>query len=557
MEKNLDEKLYNNYLNGEKEAFEILYTKYKSKIEYFIYNIVKNYQKAEDITQETFIYVMQNKMRKNSSFKYYIYLVARSKALNYINVEKRRKEITEMYLTNNNEQIAKDVLDIITTEENKKELLEAIELLDERYKNAIYLVNIEGLTYEETAKILGETLQNTKNLIHRGKKQLKKILLKKGFDEMNKISKIFIIILCLGILLSGVTYAAIRITQNIKGKAKMTPTYTSKISSIDTNKVWIGTFNLVWNDFMNDIIGGKIEFEDGPSELADELNKQTFTINQLNSNSYFKTHGVATFDLKNKIENEIKQKFNENSKILDKVEWGNPNAYVLYAMLKKEFNYLERFPTLKDNTFGNSKEKVQYFGIEPDTLQDASKNVEILFYNSEEDFAIKLKTQENEEVYLYRTNGQNKSFEENYQEMLEKQSKYDGEKKWNEHDILNIPFIKINDEINYDELCGRMIKGTNWYIRQALQTIDFELNNYGGSVKSEALIEALKLAEAPINRKFVFNNDFILYLKEKDKQKPYFALKVDNTDVLVTAEDQTDYSSNRTVINQTKANELY
>ena len=33
MEKDLDKKLYNGYLNGEKEAFEILYNKYKNKIE--------------------------------------------------------------------------------------------------------------------------------------------------------------------------------------------------------------------------------------------------------------------------------------------------------------------------------------------------------------------------------------------------------------------------------------------------------------------------------------------------------------------------------------------
>ena len=37
-------------------------------------------------------------------------------------------------------------------------------------------------------------------------------------------------------------------------------------------------------------------------------------------------------------------------------------------------------------------------------------------------------------------------------------------------------------------------------------------------------------------RKFIYNDDFILYLKEEDKEKPYFALKVDNTDVLVAGE---------------------
>ena len=536
MEKDLDKKLYNDYLNGEKEAFEILYNKYKSRIEYFIFNIVKDYQKAEDIAQETFIYVIQHQMRENSSFKYYIYLVARSKAINYINTEKRRKDITETFLKEDDEQIEKDVLDVITNEETKRELLESIELLDERYKNAIYLVNIEGLSYEETSKILGETLQNTKNLIHRGKKQLRKILLKKGFDEMNKVSKIFIIVLCVGIILSGVVYATIKISQSIKEKAEMTPTYTSKISSIDTNKVWVGTFNLVWNDFMNDVIGDKIEFEDGYSALADELNKQTFTVEQLNKNSYFKIHGKENLTLKNQIEQGIKQKFNETSSIIDKCDWEKGEGYVLYAMLKKEFNFLEKFPTLNENTFGDSKEKVKYFGIEPDTEQVASKNIEILFYNSKEDFAIKLKTKEGEEVYLYRTTGENKSFEENYKEMQVKQSKYNGEKTWNKNDILNIPFIKVKDEINYDELCGRYIKNTDWYIAQALQTIDFELNNYGGSVKSEALIEAFKSALLEKGREFIFNDDFILFLKEEDKTKPYFALKVDNTDILVNVE---------------------
>lgn len=535
MNKDLDNKLYNDYLNGKKQAFEYLYKKYKNRIEYFIYNIVKDYQKAEDLTQETFIYVMQNKVRENSSFKYFIYLVAKSKAYNYIKIEKRRNEISEIYLENDNETAEKDVLEVIIKEEKKKELLKAIELLDERYRNAIYLVNIEGFSYEETSRILGETLQNTKNLIHRGKIQLRKILLKRGGDEMNKFIKIFIIIICMGVLLSGVVYATMQIIKSVKEKVEMTPTYTSEISTMDNNKVWIGTFNLVWNDFMNDVIGGKIEFEDGYSELANELNKQTFTAEQLSENSYFKIHGTATFDLKKQIENGIKQKFNENSKILDKVEWGDTEAYVLYAMLKKEFNYLEKFPTLSDNTFGESEEKVKYFGIEPNTSQNASENVEILFYNSKEDFAIKLKTQEGEEVYLYRTNGENKTFEGNYQEMIEKQSEYTGKTSLGENDVLKIPFIQLNNEINYDELCGRYIKGTNWYIKQAIQTIDFELNNYGGSVKSEALIEALKQSISQIDREFIFNDDFIIYLKEQGKQRPYFALKVDDIDVLELA----------------------
>lgn len=163
MEKDLDIKLYNEYLNGEKNAFELLYNKYKDRIQYFIFNIVKDYEKAEDITQEVFMYILQNKVREDCSFKYYIYLVARSRAYNYINVEKRRAELNEKYSLLDSEQIQKDISDIIIKKETKKELTEAINMLDDKYKNAIYLIKIEELSYKETAEILRRNYRKHKS----------------------------------------------------------------------------------------------------------------------------------------------------------------------------------------------------------------------------------------------------------------------------------------------------------------------------------------------------------------------------------------------------------
>lgn len=120
MEKDLDTKLYNEYLNGEKDAFELLYNKYNEKITYFIYNIVKDYQKAEDITQDVFIYVWKNRIKDGYTFKYYIYLVAKSRACNYINMEKRRSEINEEIFSNEVQQIDQDVAEIVTKNETKR-----------------------------------------------------------------------------------------------------------------------------------------------------------------------------------------------------------------------------------------------------------------------------------------------------------------------------------------------------------------------------------------------------------------------------------------------------
>lgn len=522
MEKDLDKKLYNDYLNGEKEAFEILYNKYKNKIEYFIYNIVKDYQKAEDIAQETFIYVIQHQMRENSSFKYYIYLVARIKALNYINVEKRRNEITEKYLTNDNEQIEKDVLDIITTEESKKELLESIELLDERYKNAIYLVNIEGLSYEETSKILGETLQNTKNLIHRGKKQLRKILLKKGFNEMNKVLKIFVIIICTTIALSGIVYATTviynkYIKNNTNHNITMNPSYQSTLDENTINNLWVGTLDLAWKDLEEKIGLNKIELEGEMPQIANDLNESTFSKEMLNPNDY---------------------KIN--------VERTVTNGYKIDATLNKELNFLESFDNFSDYkwTFGNSKEYIKYFGINNASPEEMNKNVEILFYNKlnngsllSNDMAIKLKTKEGDEIILYRTDDK-KSFDEYYEDIKAKTKNYKGRTEFSEDDELRVPYVKVNGMINYNQLYDKKIKNSKGlYIYDVIQNVNFYLNERGCNLSSKATMVTEYMGIGQDTKYCYFQDTFIIFMKEKNSDKPYFALKVDNNDILEKIEE--------------------
>lgn len=522
MEKDLDKKLYNDYLNGEKEAFEILYNKYKNKIEYFIYNIVKDYQKAEDIAQETFIYVIQHQMRENSSFKYYIYLVARSKALNYINVEKRRNEITEKYLTNDNEQIEKDVLDIITTEESKKELLESIELLDERYKNAIYLVNIEGLSYEETSKILGETLQNTKNLIHRGKKQLRKILLKKGFNEMNKVLKIFVIIICTTIALSGIVYATTviynkYIKNNTNHNITMNPSYQSTLDENTINNLWVGTLDLAWKDLEEKIGLNKIELEGEMPQIANDLNESTFSKEMLNPNDY---------------------KIN--------VERTITNGYKIDATLNKELNFLESFDNFSDYkwTFGNSEEYIKYFGINNASPEEMNKNVEILFYNKlnngsllSNDMAIKLKTKEGDEIILYRTDDK-KSFDEYYEDIKAKTKNYKGRTEFSEDDELRVPYVKVNGMINYNQLYDKKIKNSKGlYIYDVIQNVNFYLNERGCNLSSKATMVTEYMGIGQDTKYCYFQDTFIIFMKEKNSDKPYFALKVDNNDILEKIEE--------------------
>lgn len=214
MEKDLDSKLYAEYFEGKKDVFDLLYNKYKRKIEFFIFNIVKDYQKAEDIAQDTFIYAFQNKSKEVYSFKNYLYFIAKSRAISYMKNEKNREYITEKYF-NKTETIEKDILEFITNQETKNQLIESINELNDKYKNAVYLTQIEELSYKEVSEILGESVQNIKNFVHRGKKELKKILIKKKLDEMNKLLKVLIIIVSVTTILTGITYASVTIYKKV------------------------------------------------------------------------------------------------------------------------------------------------------------------------------------------------------------------------------------------------------------------------------------------------------------------------------------------------------
>ena len=523
MEKDIDMKLYNEYLNGQKDAFEILYNKYKEKIKYFVFNIVKDYQKAEDITQEVFIYIIQNKMQEKYSFKYYIFLIAKCRAYNYINMENRKKEINEQYFSKENNQIENDIIDIITENEKRKEILEAINMLDEKYKNAIYLVNIEELSYKETAQILGETVQNIKNLVHRGKKELRKILIKKGFDEMNKSLKVILIVILVGTLLSGIVYAGTVIYNNyIKNNTNhnisMNPSYQSTLDENTINNLWVGTLDLAWKELENQLGKERIDLEDGNLPIVDDLNSSTFTKDMLDSNDYNIT-----------------------------VERTITNGYKIDTSLNKELHFLEVFDNFSNDytwTFGDSEEFIKYFGINNASSEEINKNIEVLFFNrnddnsaKSDDFAIKLKTQEGDEIILYRTN-ENKNFDEYYKDIQEKTNAYTENREFAEDDELRIPYVRVNGMIAHNELYSKYIKDTNGlYFTDVIQNVNFYLNEKGCNLSSQVTMVTEYLGISEDARYCYFNDQFVIFMKEANSSQPYFALKVDNTDILEKREE--------------------
>lgn len=307
---------------------------------------------------------------------------------------------------------------------------------------------------------------------------------------------------------------------------------TMKSQSASANRIWVGTFQLVWNDLMNELIKGPVVFEGKKSKLAEQLNTQSFNKDMISENSYYTKFGETSPELRNTIENAIKEKFNETSDVLDAVNWTpGPERYTAYAMLKKDFKFLTAFDKLKMEKFGKNKEKVQYFGINKDSDKILDKTVHVMFYNSSKDFAIVIYTQTDDVLYLYRTND-DKTFDKLYSDMFIKRAAYEGDTKFTEKDLLKVPNIGIYKEQSFDELCNRKIKGTNIQLDKALETVDFKMDNEGVKLKSEALIATEMSALMPPKkiktRKFYFDDTFVIFLQESGKDKPYFAMRVND-----------------------------
>lgn len=174
-----DKYLYNNFLNGDMDCFKCLILKYKNNLIYFLLKYVRDMQIAEDISQDVFVYILVNKRKYNFkySFKTYLFLIGKSRALNYLKREKKKTEIIE----NIKVDVEPSLENYIFKNEASQKLLEELKNLKPEYRDVIYLTNFERLSYKETGKILGKNEKQIKALLYNAKQSLKNNLERKGF----------------------------------------------------------------------------------------------------------------------------------------------------------------------------------------------------------------------------------------------------------------------------------------------------------------------------------------------------------------------------------------
>ena len=151
------------------------------KLVFFIDSYVHDIHAAEDIAIDTFSDLIVHKHRYNFkvTLKTYLYMIGRSRALDYI---KHRKIInfTELKEAQNLTDDGRILEEKILADERKRIINSAMSKLPDDMRAAVHLVYFEEMTYKETAKVMRKNIKQIDNLLYRAKKELRNILGEEG-----------------------------------------------------------------------------------------------------------------------------------------------------------------------------------------------------------------------------------------------------------------------------------------------------------------------------------------------------------------------------------------
>lgn len=180
MKRNAEWKLILEARKGNPEAWNKLYATHQKKVFNIIYSIVRELGTAEDLCQDTFIKVHENlkKFKGKSAFSTWVHRIAVNMALMHV----RKKGL---HIAGSVEDFDFPTFGLHTDGKviQSSAITKAMSRLSPKRKLAIVWKMIEGCTHKEIAARLGITAAGSKSLIHHGFIQMRRSLIKQGFNR--------------------------------------------------------------------------------------------------------------------------------------------------------------------------------------------------------------------------------------------------------------------------------------------------------------------------------------------------------------------------------------
>lgn len=171
-----DQVLFQKIKSGDEEAFEIIFRKYYKSLIRFSWGIVKSEAIAEEIVQEIFTNVWEERQRLiiKRSLKSYLFQASKNKSLDYL---KHQKIVREWSQEKKALHMDKPRQNKLNNDLHHKILLaeveEAIKSLPQRRRLIFILSRYQDMTYKEIAEFLDISVNTVETQISRALKTLR------------------------------------------------------------------------------------------------------------------------------------------------------------------------------------------------------------------------------------------------------------------------------------------------------------------------------------------------------------------------------------------------
>jgi RNA polymerase sigma factor (sigma-70 family) len=163
MREGSDEDLVRAVRRGEIDAFDVLYARYSRRLFSYLFHLVEDRGRAEDLLQEVFLTALRSDALELAPGKFggWLFTVARNRALSVNRRESRRVEVpideAPPAPTPEAEVERKQTLEL---------LAEAIGALSEQHRDVLILKEVAGLTYRQIAAVQNVPEGTAKSRLH-------------------------------------------------------------------------------------------------------------------------------------------------------------------------------------------------------------------------------------------------------------------------------------------------------------------------------------------------------------------------------------------------------
>jgi RNA polymerase sigma factor (sigma-70 family) len=151
--------LWNDFRNGNKEAYECIYRTYAPLLYNYGFKITANHALTQDCIQELFITLLVNKSRisKTDSIKFYLYKSLRRELIRALKNDKKNLSQPPGFEPNFDVVFSYeyDLIQEQLSAERIQSLHKALDSLPPRQKEVIFLRFYENLSFEEIAGVMG------------------------------------------------------------------------------------------------------------------------------------------------------------------------------------------------------------------------------------------------------------------------------------------------------------------------------------------------------------------------------------------------------------------